>query len=478
SGSSVLGNDEDVDTTTIVGDLRLHNRLYVNYNGAPGDDYIYFYSGSSVDGAHLMWDDSANAFAFNKTLSMGTNKIHDVVDPTAAQDAATKAYVDSQAGAVSLTLDDVCDTGNTTDQDIKAQNFYINYDGDGSGGDEDSFLYFYDNSSGSGQSLMWDDDPGEFVLSDVLSMSTHKIVDVVDPTADQDVATKKYVDDTTGAVSFTLDQVCDNGNTTDQDIKAQNFYINHDGADGDSFLYFYDTSATGQSLMWDDDPGEFVLSDVLSMNTHKIVDVVDPTAAQDVATKKYVDDTAGAVSFTLDDVCENGATTDVAIISTASGSSFASLLDTGDLDVWGNIIVDGTVDGVDIAGFATAAQTFTGMDDASDSTPTYSSNNYVTNGESLETAIGDLDAAIGNVDIAKEVERLSVAVSSGSEHTIPGANNHAAGDGSSMDIYLNGQLLQSNTGTELRDYLESGTDKVKFTFVIPSNSYLTYIIRS
>ncbi|MEA3341107.1 MAG: hypothetical protein U9R15_14175, partial [Chloroflexota bacterium] len=41
SGSSVLGNDEDVDTTTIVGDLRLHNRLYVNYNGAPGDDYIY-----------------------------------------------------------------------------------------------------------------------------------------------------------------------------------------------------------------------------------------------------------------------------------------------------------------------------------------------------------------------------------------------------------------------------------------------------
>jgi len=35
----------------------------------------------------------------------------------------------------------------------------------------------------------------------------------------------------------------------------------------------------------------------LDMNTHKIVGVVDPTADQDVATKKYVDDNAGGVAF-------------------------------------------------------------------------------------------------------------------------------------------------------------------------------------
>jgi len=31
----------------------------------------------------------------------------------------------------------------------------------------------------------------------------------------------------------------------------------------------------------------------LDMNTHKIVGVVDPTANQEAATKKYVDDTSG-----------------------------------------------------------------------------------------------------------------------------------------------------------------------------------------
>jgi len=186
----------------------------------------------------------------------------------------------------------------------------------------------------------------------------------------------------------------------------------------------------------------------------------------------------GYTGLTLDAVCEVGATTDVAIIDTASGSSFASLLDTGNLDVWGDITVDGTVDGVDVAGFASAVQTFTGMDSESDSTPAYSSTNYIANDDSLETAIGKLDAAIVLADVIKEVERLSAQVTSGSAHTIPGSHSHAAGDGSTMDLYLNGQLLQSNTGTEFRDYIESGTDEVKFTFTVPTNSYLTYIIRS
>ncbi len=120
---------------------------------------------------------------------------------------------------------------------------------------------------------------------------------------------------------------------------------------------------------------------------------------------------------------------------------------------------------------------FTGMDDRNDATPTYSSTVYVANDDSLETAIGKLDAAITTADVDKEVERLPAAVNSGSAHTVPGSNGHAAGDGSDMDLYLNGQLLQSNTGTEERDYLETDTDEVTFTFSVPSNSYLTYIIR-
>ena len=89
-----------------------------------------------------------------------------------------------------------------------------------------------------------------------------------------------------------------------------------------------------------------------------------------------------------------------------------------------------------------------------------------------------MDAGIAVADVDKEVERLSSQVTSGSAHTVPGSHSHAAGDGSTMDVFLNGQLLQSNTGTELRDYIESGSDEVKFTFAVPTNSYLTYIIRS
>lgn len=184
----------------------------------------------------------------------------------------------------------------------------------------------------------------------------------------------------------------------------------------------------------------------------------------------------GYTALTLDSVCDVGATTDQAITVSASGSTFASMLVQGALDIWGDITVDGKVDGVDIATFQSSTLTFTGMDDESDSTPTYSSTVYVTNGNSLETSIGDLDAAIAPA--YKEVERLTAQVNSGSAHTVPGSHSHAAGDGSTMEVFLNGQLLQSNTGTELRDYIESATDEVEFTFDVPTNSYLTYLIRS
>ena len=260
-------------------------------------------------------------------------------------------------------------------------------------------------------------------------------------------------------------------------------FVNYNGIPGDDFIYFYSNgSVSGSYLQWDDTNSQFVFSNALDVSTHLIHNVVDPVANQDAATKKYVDDTMGAITFTevdtLDSVTTRGNTTSNTIVINASGSSFQAILDTGDLDVWGNITVDGTVDGIDISSFASAVQTFTGMDDATDGTPTYSSNNVILNDDSLETALGKIDSSISTVTVVKKVERLLVDVTSGSAHAIPGSPGHAAGDGSTMDIFFNGQLMQSNTGTELRDYIESGTDEVKFTFDVPSNSYLTYVIRS
>jgi len=186
----------------------------------------------------------------------------------------------------------------------------------------------------------------------------------------------------------------------------------------------------------------------------------------------------GYTSLTLDDVCEQGAITDVALVVQASGSTFSSILSYEDIHAGNDILVEGTVDGVDLSAFSSATQTFTGMDSETDSTPTYTSTNYVANSDSLETAIGKLDAGIAGADATKVVERLGSPLTSGSTHVIPGSNGHSAGNGSYMDVFINGQLLQSNTGTELRDYLESDTDEITFTFDIPANSYVVYIIRA
>lgn len=66
-----------------------------------------------------------------------------------------------------------------------------------------------------------------------------------------------------------------------------------------------------------------VINAELSMNTHKITDVVDPTSNQDVATKKYVDDTAGGGgAFTVDHINDWAKMTDAnySLVPNATGS--------------------------------------------------------------------------------------------------------------------------------------------------------------
>ena len=50
----------------------------------------------------ILWVDSTDSWTFNQQLDIGTNKIINVVDPTTAQEVATKAYVDANAGGATL----------------------------------------------------------------------------------------------------------------------------------------------------------------------------------------------------------------------------------------------------------------------------------------------------------------------------------------------------------------------------------------
>ena len=120
----------------------------------------------------------------------------------------------------------------------------------------------------------------------------------------------------------------------------------------------------------------------------------------------------------------------------------------------------------------------------------YSSNNYVTNATSLETAIGALDAAITSSSAQKYIETTSAVITAGIEHALPAAAISAGGyttfsgagqEGANMDVYVSGQMLAADTGylgaTADRDYGETSTSGVTFRFTIPSGTNIIYVIR-
>jgi len=120
----------------------------------------------------------------------------------------------------------------------------------------------------------------------------------------------------------------------------------------------------------------------------------------------------------------------------------------------------------------------------------YSSNNYVTDSTSLETAIGALDAAISSSSAAKYVETTSGDITKNVEHSLPAGAVSAGGytpdstagqEGKNMDVFVSGQLLAADTGAAGanadRDYGETTTSGITFRFDIPTGTNITYVIR-
>jgi len=183
---------------------------------------------------------------------------------------------------------------------------------------------------------------------------------------------------------------------------------------------------------------------------------------------------------TLQTVTDAGAITTNAIHVNASGSTFSTLTVINDLQVGSNIILGGTVDGVDLSVWNTAIKAYTGETSNTDSSPSYTSQVYITDGDSLVAAVGKLDAAINNnnVDIVKVSERLTTKVDAGTSHILPGGNSYTLDNGDNMDVYFNGVMQQcASAGGEVRDYSETDTTHVTFNYNLPKDSYITYVIR-
>jgi len=180
--------------------------------------------------------DTADALKLNLTggnmsgaIAMGTSKITGVGDPTAAQDAATKNYTDTglalklnlvggtMSGPIAMGTSKITDLGNPTQAQDAVTKTYV-----------DTADALKLNLSGG-------------TMSGAIAMGASKITGVGDPTAAQDVATKTYVD------------------------TADAFKLNLSGG---------------------------TMSGAIAMGTSKITGLGDPIAAQDAATKNYVDNTA------------------------------------------------------------------------------------------------------------------------------------------------------------------------------------------
>jgi hypothetical protein len=165
SASEVTAGTFGAGNFVVAGDLSVTGDVYVRSGGPDGTGRVFFYSGSP-SGKYIQWAHAANEFQAN-----GRIRIQAGAETTqlALQGTGTSCRMNMTSGGGYTNITESSNTlylqpggaaamGAFSNQNVRVygnffcdNNISINY----AGPDADSFLYFRDNSSNTGQHLKW-----------------------------------------------------------------------------------------------------------------------------------------------------------------------------------------------------------------------------------------------------------------------------------------------------------------------------------
>ncbi|MCR9265902.1 MAG: hypothetical protein NXH86_17240, partial [Flavobacteriaceae bacterium] len=285
SGSGTTGDPYVVNNTFTEVDGSVTNEINTRFEVSGANLEIEDGNGTlQVPLANLGSDDQTLSEVLSEGNSAGTS-ITNVTDPTNAQDAATKNYVDSQITANAADGSETIVNGGTD----------ISVSGSGTTGDPYVVNNTFTEVDGSITNEIQD---LASVLGEGNSAGT-SITNVTDPTNAQDAATKNYMDSQITANAADGSETIVNGGT---DIS-----VSGSGTTGDPYIVNSTFTEVDGSITNEIQDLASVLGEGNSAGT-SITNVTDPTNAQDAATKNYVDTQITANTADGSETIVNGGT--------------------------------------------------------------------------------------------------------------------------------------------------------------------------